>query len=471
MEIPAPSAVSIITITTQSNLHCSLNLDIIERTIPLNHEIISVRLTRADAVTTEFSPAPASKDFSNQCTMVIALTQLPTSTPPPTPPPPSPLVNMKIFGTGLIIMTGAKDLNHCYLAIEIIKKYLHGLNYDYQINPKLTQLGQIFQSSIEYSTFLSRNYLVILKLFEILGFQIDLQLDRWLNTKYLVHDISLDFPSQPHWQKYLNLLQVLKIIHLQLGAQIDNIITNDLYLKRIKLLMNGEVVNFPVTDDKDNEGEVVSSQTPVQVDNYNTLFKRNFAIDLEQFTRIINDRYLNVFDSARKPPKYRGILIKYISRVNCQPGCQIQVKKKNKIQKSKGCHCKMITFMIFQEGSIMIAGSCSWEQVQDGYSTINRILENEYHNILIKREHSIDKFTQEVNDLKLPIVVTNPKVNLCDSNVVWFNRAKVVVMNPSNYQLISQFGQIQKYLPQCLILKPSVEPFDLLSVEESEEVV
>ena len=57
--------------------------------------------------------------------------------------------------------------------------------------------------------------------------------------------------------------------------------------------------------------------------------------------------------------------------------------------------CKKVTISVFQSGNVIITGARTMEQVNDAYSTINKIFKNNYSSIV---RYSILDFKEENNE-------------------------------------------------------------------------
>ena len=130
----------------------------------------------------------------------------------------------------------------------------------------------------------------------------------------------------------------------------------------------------------------------------NSDFNTNFKIDLLKLLYILNTNILDLFTKFN-PEKYRGLIIGYYwntenilrnGKCLCKTKCN-----------GKGCgtgdgQCKKVTISVFKSGSIIITGARLVRQVDDAYHLINRILKENYEEII---KLSILDFIEDTNEL------------------------------------------------------------------------
>jgi|UniRef100_A0A6C0BK53 hypothetical protein len=439
---PQPDPLKLIIVTCKTYLNCNLNLEMIAHKLPLDSQIIGKKLlgvveegqiksrTKANhKKTAKNGRKTTRKDFSNQCTVII---QAPMC---------QKKLNLKIFGNGKIVITGGFSEDDGREAVNILRAKIATLTDQYQIHAH-SNWSDLFESIPAYLKYISKNYLIFLKMFSLYDINVDLRLDLVLNKKFVENYLETDlnardpvkkglcFASQPEEiDKFLRMIQIFNICHLyfpntvlldklnQLDPNLRQII-NQLYLLQPQVL--------PLTFDL-NE---FNRPFDVTIENYNTMFNCRFHNNRELFTQILNDRYKSsgLISSAKfEPSNYQGINVKYVSRILCQPCCTSMGKKKN----SK-CRCKEVSFLIFQEGNIIITGGRSWEQLLDGYRVITQILKTEYPLIHVKKNQQT--------------VVTTQPTQIVQQDTVYLNRKTFINENPRNVYLIKTLGLLDNYL-------------------------
>jgi len=436
---PNISPLKLIIVTLKTSLGSYLNLDMIAKKLPLDHEIIGKKLvgvveegaikSRTRATTRERKQGKSRdrkdrkdrKDFSNQCTIIVH----PKGFAKP--------LNLKVFGNGKIVVTGGTTIDDGRVAVELFRKKIRCLSGDYSVSPDQS-IGDLFKDTTSYVKYMQKNYLVFLKLFSLFQINIDLKLDLILNKK--IH-VEKTFGSNNiiesshnnrlfdgHITDMVRLVQIYNICHMYLPndvllKQLENLHSYEVDL--VKKLYGGAGVTLPVSLNLD----AFDSKLEISIENYNTMFSVGFQNDREKFTKILNEKYKtkNIISSAKfEPSNYQGINAKYISRVHCRSDCHSKTN----------CQCKEISFLIFQEGSVIITGGRSWTQMEDGYRVICDIVRQEYHNIYVaphevsKAEHLVPAFVE--------------------SGHIFLNKKSQILENPRSYYLLKKMGLLEKYL-------------------------
>ena len=462
---PEPTELKLIIITCDVFLDCNLNLEIIARQLELDDQIIGKKLldvTSDGPFKIKPKPKPKPKkpsknnsgedsqrrDFSNQCTILVR------------PPGFTKDINLKVFGNGKIIICGSLSTGEGDLAIDIFRKKIKPLEYDYQILHD-TKFSDFFTNVRNYLKYIEKNYIIFLKLFSIYGVNINLQLDLVLNKKlvrkYQIKDMNgkiteIDLHKQSledlikqniiikgspkDCEDYLKLIQVFNICHLyynnthfliKLNQSDDRVINlfNDLY--------NFQKKRLPVTFDIK---KLDCDQNPViKINNYNTMFYSMYYLDRELFAQLLSNKYKDIIASVKfEPCKYQGINAKYISRIHCTSDCKSTGGKK-----TSSCPCKEISFLIFQAGKIIITGGRSWDQMIDGYNVITNILKDEYNSIMIEQKALSSDSSGE---LPLQIIKQSPT----GEKNIYLNKKQQIIENPRNYFLLKKFELLHLYL-------------------------
>ena len=327
---------------------------------------------------------------------------------------------------------------------------------------QIVKISDLFEDVNSYVKYLNKNYLVFLKLFSLYGININLQLDLILNKKLIEKYPMIDLNtgkqiekdlrqynldelinngiiisgSQKDFDDYVRMIQVFNICHLYFSNSvfIEKLNQPDSFVHSlISRLYDYQKEKLPVTFDK----EEFNSDFDVTIENYNTIFNCGFHIDRTTFTQILNEHYQikGIISLAKfEPSNYQGINAKYISRIMCKKNCVSLGKKK-----TSKCPCKEISFLIFQEGNVIITGGRSWEQIIDGYNIITKIMKDEYHNIVVEQK-------QISNDEKrnLPAQIIGQTND--DQKIVYLNKKQQIIENPRNYFLLKQLNLLDKYL-------------------------
>jgi hypothetical protein len=477
---PEPGDLRVIIITCGFSLDCNINLDLIAHELPIDDQIIGVKLPgvvekgcfdptlipnkpkptkrkRKNANTKVESDAPKRIEFGNQCSFRVV-------------PQGSDLkLDLKLFGNGSGVITGAITKDYADRVFKVITSLIRPLKHNYQIDLQMP-LSALFPLMSEYLKCIKRNYIVFLKMFSLLGITIDLKLDLVLNNNLLHHypietsdstpeakrmqtidlwiDISFEEAlarniiisgTQTDLVNYSRVIQVFNICSHYCPNDPKNPVLmtklndpNDPFHDLITRLYHGEVCCLPMTFELDK----FDAHHNVVIDNYNTMYTCNFHLDREAFTRILNSKYGgSTIVTASYQTTYPGINVKYISRIDCKPDCQSNGQKTKNGYK---CPCKEITFLIFQEGKIMITGARSWNQILDGYRINTEIMKAEYPNIMIE-----PATVSEPRNKKWPAQIIQ---QIGGQKYVYINKKQQIIENPPNYFILKKNQLLDYYL-------------------------
>lgn len=342
-------------------------------------------------------------------------------------------LNLKIFGNGKIMITGGLTIEECKKAVMLFQEAAVDLTDYIKIDTSL-ELNDLFNNVNDYCKFIKNYHLHILKLFTIFEIDVDLHIDLIINKKtskkygnYTINEFmnSLLTCSEEHLNKYTKLIQVFKIVHLYYPDKLLlNLLKSDnsFIISLITQLYNGNSIKFPSTFTKD----LFIKDPEMSIQNYNTIFGLNYNIDRDQLTININNKYINSdMDPVRfDPSSYQGIKAKYISRIGCDiPNCKSTGSKKS----TSKCICKKLSFLIFQNKTI-VTGGRHWPQIIDGYNKIKSIIENEYEDIKINDD------TKKEKD-KLPKEI---EIN----GYLYLNKNILIYENPRNLFILKSLGYI-----------------------------
>lgn len=438
MSCPKSGPLQLIIITCKTHLHCNLNLELLAKCLPIDERILGKKLINVIAEGAikikkrKSKPLSNNKrpDFSNQCTIVVNIDDNHNN------------INLKIFGNGKIVITGGLSIDDCVCAVNIFRQKIANLTKVYNISP-LSILPNVFL----YIKNISKNYLIFLKLFTLFGLDIDLHLDTILNKKLVnqykydnngpVDNTLLTCKTDQDRVGFIKIIEIYNIIHMYYtNAQlISKLEQNDIFtLNIIKELYSGHTQTLPVTFDKVEMFEPFT----VTVENYNTMFDSGFHINRCQLTHILNDIYkpLGIITSAKfEPSNYQGVNAKYISRSDCRSDCDSSGKKKH-----NKCKCKEISFLIFQEGNIIITGGRSWEQISDGYNVITNILNKEYAEIVVDQNAN----QENTDTLNQPPQLT--RIDEYGQKIIFINKKSQILGNPRNMYLLKNIGLMDQYI-------------------------
>lgn len=451
-DMPEPSPLKLIIITCKTYLNCNLNLKLMAKKLVLDHLVVGKKLlnvieegiiktkpkTTHSKKNIKAKPLRkmSRKDFSNQCTIIVKTNNSDRN------------INLKIFGNGKIVITGGLSKDEGKFAVLALKERAQNLEDIYQIVPN-SHFCDHFNNIASYLKYMSKNYLVFLKIFSLFDINVDLRLDLILNKKFVetypdndteecdpIKQGVLKCDTVMEMDKFVRMIQIFNICHLYFPNAIflEKLNRPEDHLHTlIKNLFELKSEILPLTFDKEN----FNKDFDVTIENYNTMFNSGFQNNREIFTQILNDKYKTngLISSAKfEPSNYQGINVKYISRVLCNPQCTSLGKKKN-----TKCPCKEISFLIFQEGNIIITGGRSWDQLMDGYKVINDIIKEEYHNIMVKK--STNQLNHN-NDLPGQII----KQSTTGTKTIYINKKTQITENPRNVFLLKKLGLLDKYL-------------------------
>ena len=440
---PSPGELKLIVTTCKAYLNCNINLELIAKKLILDEYIIGKKLVgiieegeikkKSKVRTKKFKTRQRTprRDFSNQCTVIVRSNL------------PEKILNLKLFGNGKIVITGGLSKEEGKYGVSLLKQKIRNLKDNYKIHDTIT-LSDCFENMVAYIKYITKNYLIFFKLFTIFDVNVNLKLDLLLNKKTINNYDSteicdpvsvgiLQCDSNKDMVGFIKVIQIFNIC--------SRYFTNQLFISKlcdvndpihilIRDLFDMKEQVLPVTFDMDQFDE----DFLVTIENYNTMFDCKFQIDREIFTHILNNKYQrnNLILSAKfEPSNYQGINVKYISRVMCQSSCTSTGKKKSK------CKCKEISFLIFQQGNIIVTGGRMWEQLIDGYNVITNILRDEYDNIMVKNicENSSDK---------CPPIIT--QISSSGEKIVYVNKNKQIIENPRTVFLLKKLGIFEKYI-------------------------
>lgn len=453
---PEPEPLQLIIITCKTYLKCCINLDLIAKKLPLDDQIIGKKLLGVveEGFITSKNKAPKPvkaknkrhvfrKDFSNQCTIVVKIDDVIKK------------LNLKIFGNGKMVITGGLSPDDGKRAVMILRDKIRDLVGDYQIKTSV-QFTDLFEALSVYVKYINKNYIIFLKFFEMFGINLDLRLDLVLNKKVIEKYENLDAyksvdsqnncdpikeglvaGSEKDIEAYLRLIQVFNVCHLYFpnSTLLSKLESKDpLVCQIITDLYELKSVTLPLTFDMDH----FNQDFTVTTENYNTMFSCGLQINRELFTQILNQKYTakpNLISSAKfEPSNYQGINVKYVSRILCKPTCTSAGKKK-----CTKCLCKEISFLIFQEGKIIITGGRTWDQLIDGYNVITNIIKTEYREITVAK------------DLRATSATANYPSHLIRTEAdgvtyTYLNKRTQIQENPRNVFLLKREGLLDKYL-------------------------
>ena len=113
----------------------------------------------------------------------------------------------------------------------------------------------------------------------------------------------------------------------------------------------------------------------------------NFNLNKEKLIEILTKEYGQICMPFNKS-RYPGVNIKYVSSVDCEKQCENMsseakqcafLSKKNKAKnKGQSKNCVIVSIFCFQQGTVILTGARSLEQVNDTYNFITNIVKNHF---------------------------------------------------------------------------------------------
>lgn len=403
--------------TCHINLNININIFILHNEIEINSitkddyaslQIIGTRFQdykRGSIKEVKQNIRKKRKDFSNQCSVLAIYTRDNEST----------NVNFKVFNNGNIIITGMKQDNSIIKhAIELFIKNIINLKYRYvyETNCKDKFINMFENDYNKYSKFIHNHHMQLLKINNILEKHVDIGIYKIIGTK-VINELTLENFIDGMWND--DIYNFIKLFYICYYYSSKDFIDN---------LNNTDLKNIIVSDDKIFPISFINDYTiinncDVVIENINAMINFDFIIDRSKFYNYILENFSNNETKSNEnfvdfisfeQSMYQGVNIKY------------KVKSENKKQ-------KFITFLIFQEGKILVSGTNSEEQLQEYTDKITNLLYN-------NRSHY-----EIVKPLLKPIptnIQLYPSFNaiLNNEQVKIVHYTKIIELNPRNYFIV-----------------------------------
>lgn len=345
------------------------------------------------------------KHFVNQITIIVSYL--------------NNFINIKLFGNGKMVITGAKSVDTIKIMIMILLNKIRNLKDRCKIDTN-RDITQLFCSSVEFSKFLEKNHLLLLQLINLHDLYMPINWHNILVNKYK-NDIDysnnsiLDYIKKYVFidnsnfdQNLLNLTKLTQLISIVKKYSYQTI-KNTKCLNDIQELFNGNYCDLPVSYDTlpSNLDEI-----SVIVNNYNAMFESNIKIDRGKLYEILTNKY-NIAVNYR-PSSYQGLNITdYIDD-------------------------KKITFFAFQDGTIMITGNKNWDCIMRGYSKICQLLDDNYNDII--------SLNTIVADKKKIVNVAKFEQTVDGEVTVYLSKQVFIMNNPRNYYALKINNLLDYYI-------------------------
>ena len=403
--------------TCHINLNINLNIYILHKQIEINSitkddeaslQIIGTRFQdniRGSIKEIKQSVHKKRKDFSNQCSVTTIYTRDNQKT----------NVNFKVFNNGNIIITGMKQDNDIIKhAIKLFMQNIINLTYtyNYETNCKQKFLDMFDNDYNKYSKFIHNHHIQLLKINNILNKNVDIGIYKIIGTD-VINELTLEKFIDNIWTDDIyNFIQLFYICYYYSSKDFINILNNT----NIQNIITSENKVFPVSFVTDLS---FIEQCDVIIENINAMINFDFIIDRSKFYNYILENFCN------NETKHNEDFVDFISfEQSMYQGINIKYKVKSNKNKQK-----YITFLIFQEGKILVSGLNSEEQLQK-YS--DKIIKLIYNN----RSH------YEINKSNFQPIPTNiqlyPSFNaiLNNEQVKILHYTKLIELNPRNYYIV-----------------------------------
>lgn len=275
-------------------------------------------------------------------------------------------VNFKVFNNGNIIITGMKQGDEeIKNALRLFLNIIIDLSYEFgNVHESWDKFIEIYNDSYaKYSKFIHNHNTQLLKLMSITQ-TVDIGIFDIMNNTS--HPETLTTFIKPLWTD--DIFKIISLFYICYYYSSKDFITNidNPVLKNIITTNNKRI--FPLSFDLKREdiNEVVD-KTEVVVENINAMIHFDFILDRPKFYNYVIENALNT-ETVHKEDNvdfisfeqtmYQGINIKYIKKDG---------------QKTKG-KPKYITFLVFQEGKILVSGSHNEQQLQEYSNKIMKLI-------------------------------------------------------------------------------------------------
>ena len=428
--------------TCHVNVNMSINIFILFQKIELNsvisdeHGTLKIQGTRfQDKARGNINEVKQNsnkkrKDFSNQCSVTgdytkhvnqgdytkhsqdDSVNQVTTK------------VNFKVFNNGNIIITGMKDDDETIKnVLQLFLKSIINLSYVLEDEKDCKEkFLQMFDNSYEkYSKFIHNHSTQILKLMNITK-TIEIGMFEVINNN--IHTESLESFINNIWSDDIyNFIQLFYICYYYSSKEFIKNLDN----QTLKDIINKEHKVFPLSfaNINNNYIENIIQNLSVVVENINAMVKFNFVLDRSKFYNYVINNALN------SEPRANPDFVDFISfEQSMYQGINIKYSVDNINRKSK-----YITFLIFQEGKILISGTQNEQQLKEYSEKILKLINSNRDLYEIKKPEleSISTSIQEYPSFT---------ADLNDTSVKIVHYTKLIELNPRNYYILKHIQTI-----------------------------
>lgn len=357
------------------------------------------------------------KDFSNQCSVTGDFISADKST---------IKVNFKVFNNGNIIITGMKGSNESIKhALRLFLKIIVKLYYVYDEhvdNPK-DEFLKLFDNSYEkYSKFIYNHHAQLFKLMNITE-TIDIGIFDIFNNNVFAD--TLDSFITPKWSdKIYYFIKLFNICYCYSSKDFITNLDNDI-IKQIVTTSGPKVfpLSFNMTYD---DIDAIIDKVDVVIENINAIINFDFILDRSKFYNYVIDHALNNTPNENpdfvdyisfEQSMYQGINIKYkVDSINNKP--------------------KYVTFLVFQEGKILISGARNEDQLHKYAAKIMKLINKDRSLYEIKKSSIEPIPTQIQNYPSYTAELTHCKFSASHQPVKIMHYTKLIELNPRNYYVI-----------------------------------
>lgn len=408
-----PSPLRLIVLTScNCNLFCNININIIYHQLKIDENIKSIKLEqdiKGEIKESKKKQVKKNKLKDNKCIkkkkhfinqITIVLTNQ-TQT-----------INVKLFGNGKIVITGAKQLEQVSIMLQQLLDKMKTLSQFYQIDSTIS-ISQLFNNTADLLKFMEKNSLIFLQLINLLNINMPInwhnlfirkQKDRTqIENSDIIDNIDYLFYHEINDSTLIDFVKIVQIIKI-IKPYINNQINNPKIINNIFELYNNQSVEFKLTY------EQLPDKLNVTVNNYNALFESNLKFDREKFHRVLTNKCQILVNY--RPSSYQGLNITYYLNSDTK-----------------------VTFFAFQDGTFMITGNNKWDVIESSYIEMCQILDQYYDDII-----AVDNTKTKVNQGPTKFDYT-----INDQNFTFLNIKTILFNNPRNNYLLKNKGLIQYY--------------------------
>ena len=351
-DMPTPSKIQMVTMTVGYNLGTFINLKVLHGLI-LDDIIIGIKCdnkTRGNIKTKVNKNTIKTKDFKNQCTLIISSkwTQDGIIT--------TKLINAKLFNNGKIIFTGCKNIEQNIFALNVIANKLYMLespcDYESDIKCHKHKFNTLFISDvIKKEIIFNKDYVKLILEYMIISGEIG-----EISMNDLSHADNYDIYRQIYSRLYS--IKAYYPIDAVKGLQILPEFMYSILSKKI-----GNV--FPSYCN--NSKKICIDIANINILNINSRMSCGFSIKKNV-----------IYELLKEDPSIKNI---YYDE-NIYPGIKAQFQP-------KGQSLKKMEIIFFNSGKINITSTQTFEQIDEIYEFITAFCRKHYSAICIERDDVI----------------------------------------------------------------------------------